>query len=589
MNGQAGRRLLLFFCGLLSLLSVGATLCSATQASLRVYNDRGVIAHEIAAEQPFRVELCVPGDTGKHGWPQIPRLPIDSIMGRQQRHELSWNQGKQSGVLCFLWEVVMRTPGSYELGPIRYTMDDGTTIDIPSVTIKIVEARNAPAQAHKSLSFMRWEVTRLDPFVGESVPLKLVFYTTDEVQLEAISEIKSDKAIIELPSQATWGTATHNGISYTTVSWEGTVQIASPGTFSLPAIGMVYKKTQKSAASPWAIMQHMLGAFSPSQQLRSSPLSLNVRALPASEKQSIGVGIIEQAERILSASEISEGGAVTVTYRLTGSINFAHSRFPSCVCEGEEVTTYGQKAKVSGAYPSYTGEQEYVVHVQRTGSVLFPREELWFFNPYTERYESVTIPEASLNVIPREHHEEHVDNTTKDLKNSQATEQEGVARESRETSQSMNMLQGLLRPQLPFRWFILLLLLPIMLMLLRGVGEGMVRTIYCRVRLALLVWQTKRSFIRAARAHDGYQIHSILCYFVYQLGWVAKGGTLGDTVYHSFEDVTSSQVLAQEWKLFWSLVERAAFAYVTPAEYGELERVGTLWIDRLLGLLNTRC
>lgn len=580
-----GSMMLLALCLVMQLCD-GAISLSCIDAQHRTHQ-------EAVVGERYSIEVKLQGPAGKKGaWPHVSGLSADCVVGRQQRQEVSWIQGKPSESTYFVWDVVFNNPGTITLDAVYYT-DEGKKFETPSFSM-VVHARALDAQSsnHKSSAhsiFFRWEVERLDVFVGEVVPVSLVFYTTDStVQLESISEITVQDAHILLRPEPVWGSAMHNGLVYKTATWKGFVCAQKTGVINLPIVSLSYAVSSNTGGSShWAMMQRMFSSFAPLHVKRSPALSLQVRPLPVTDVPVIGVGVIHEAVRGCNRLEIPCGEAGSLVYRLKGTIHPACLRLPDPIISDTTTKLYSSPAKHTGDFPNYTYEQEFVMHPGKAGVIHLEEQNLWFFNPHNERYEKISLEEHDITVIENISLVPHAAVSPADENNNEAS----VATVVQDLPQAHSLatlsawLVWASCPLLPLSLFLLLLLLPCIVVLSRGWLGPLLYRAHRTVKLRWLLRRSLRNIDAAISARDGYVVLNVMKNFVQQLynvpHHVVEGSYIADDLLR--RGVPLQRVA--EWQALWAELQRCAFGNVGFTQ--EWEKLGARcheWIKILAGL-----
>lgn len=556
----------------------------APNISLDLFDDYNRSCREAHVGTHYRLEARVQGATKGQGWPQVAGLCADWVAGRQQQQEISWSQGKKTESIRFIWDVIFNASGVITLGPASYVDDTGKTIVSPVLSIAVHEkaAHAAASTKTSSSTFIRWEIERLDPFVGETIPVRLVFYTTDSTtQLEAISEINLQGAHLELTREPKWASAVHNGISYKTATWSGILSIENAGIMYMPCITISYRIGSTSrSSSPWAMMHHMLNSFSPLYHKRSAELSLHVRALPNFKHPIIGVGIINTATREVSDGAMRCGEAGTIIYRLQGSIHPTRLQLPILEGPADVAKMYSSTYTHEGEYPYYKYVQEYVIHPQKVGPVKFDEQLLWYFNPVKEAYESCVISPFEIDVLINP----SINASVQSLPSSQEPVVEAPQLDNVDEKNLSPVLpkKQFPKPVLPLKWFLLCLFLPCVLVFSKRVFSARAARMYHAIKIYWIRRVALRKINSAAQQGNGYMLLQTMRYVLHNIFTISNDASEGDCIVACLIDRGMEQESINNWKKLWIDLHKAAFGkMLSPEEYESLRCDCREWISKL--------
>jgi len=550
--------------------------CSeAAQLQLRLLDADGSTPPVVLTDTLYHVEVKLKADKFEQQpeRPSIPGLDPDVVRATADRREMSWINGKQSNALVWLFDVIWRQPGEVHLGPVIMRVD-GNSVASNSLDVSVDRvstyagkaAKHGLSYAGQGQTYAAWEPLKTDCYVGEGIPCRLSFYTTDEsVAIEGISQFQPQQQYdLTLKQQTSPEHETKKGVTYYVARWEGMLYPKAPGELVLPQMAIVYRSTRQAASS----FMGMFSFFMPTQayQVVVPSVTLRSKPLPPTNKKIAGVGQIKTIMWKAAQTKAPQGEAFVVTRLMTGNFDPATVALElPAVTDGLKI--YKSGTTTEGSYPDVSLSDEFVVQGIKPGRGEIAAQTYWFFNPERLAYESVTTAPVALEIAPA-----IVPVAKKDTDTTVTTTvTDGILTTSHGQSVTASnyldreKFSSLIFYRVPFWLFIVLFLLPFLILAIKDLCMRW----YARLYFLGNLWRVKRRFLRevkaAAAAGDGKQLHGAFVRFVMAV-IPCKEDSLQESVRRWLERQGSSAEVVAEWNELYETLQLQAYAPIVDRE-----------------------
>jgi hypothetical protein len=338
----------------------------------------------------------------KAGLPQISDMPEFTLSRPSQESESSFGTGGTFHIRRYKYTLYPEKPGIFDVGAVSVKVGR-EVITAPATKVKVVSGPKAqtPADSDDSSSrsagdislFITTDVDKEEVYVGEQVT-----YTFELYRAVSASSPVYDPPVttgfwaIDLPDipvskkQAGNNIYTNNTIKkalFPTTSGELTI---GPTTFTYAA-------------------QRGFFTTGPTKRLRTQPIAITVKPLPASGKPDNFEGAVGDFEisSTISSTNVLAGDVVTLRISITGSGNLD---LVSSIGEPDlsAFKTYDPKISESISNSGFVvgglKTWEYVIIPKEQGTATVGPFSLSYFNPADKSYHTVSTQPYILNVEP---------------------------------------------------------------------------------------------------------------------------------------------------------------------------------------------
>jgi len=296
------------------------------------------------------------------------------------------------------------TEGSFRLGPVKMKTINGDILSEP-VTVEVVKATNMisedPQKNMDKPIFGIIEQSKRSVYLGEPFVLEAKVYAQiDIIQVENYEPFQvtgaAETHLIQDQRQVTRNQEKVGGKHVLTFKLgKTTVFPEQVGTFSISPFQMIlfYDDPRR--------------LFPERTRLRSNESKIEVLPLPDNAPESFtgGVGKFELSST-LSNQKINQGKVVELTVQIKGVGNLHRIEAPKLVLpsglvlygDPEENDDINFTARGAKGIKSFT----FYIQTNEAGNIEFPAIQMSYFNPVTEKYETVSSQPHQLNVIEDE-------------------------------------------------------------------------------------------------------------------------------------------------------------------------------------------
>ncbi len=256
--------------------------------------------------------------------------------------------------------------------------------------------------------FARLSASNVSPYVGEQIKLKMRIYHQGNVKRIDFNNgaFSFDNFLQEKIDGGTEGEETIDGVKYYYYEMASILYPVKAGRTVIPVqnlkVTVVDVDAMRARAfDPFA--QLVARSFESEQQISSNELLVNVRNLPSPAPKGFSgyVGTLSLSSQ-LDKTSVEEGTAAMLTMVATGTGN-AKALVLDLVPKSNQYTIFEDKkninASVSGGIKSFRLTERKAIIPKRSGKLTIDLAPLIYFNPSSQRYETISGRKLDLDVV----------------------------------------------------------------------------------------------------------------------------------------------------------------------------------------------
>ena len=272
----------------------------------------------------------------------------------------------------------------------------------------VAKASTAPLAKQGSKVFARLSASNVHPYMGEQIKLKMRIYHQGNVKRIDFNNgaFSFDNFLQEKIDGGVEGEETIDGVKYYYYEMASILYPVKAGTTVIPVqtlkVTVVDVDAMRARAfDPFA--QLVARSFESEQEISSNNLVVNVRSLPSPAPKGFSgyVGTLSLSSQ-LDKTSVEEGTAAMLTMVATGTGN-AKSLVLDLVPKSNQYTIFEDKkninASVSGGVKSFRSTARKAIIPKRSGKLTIDLAPLIYFNPASQRYETISGRKLDLDVI----------------------------------------------------------------------------------------------------------------------------------------------------------------------------------------------
>ncbi|NBC27025.1 MAG: hypothetical protein GVY08_09200 [Bacteroidetes bacterium] len=351
--------------------------------------------------------------SGSHSM-QLPELPVIDgariISSNPSRStSISIINGRTTRTTSYIYTLIATETGNYQIPPIPVRIDN-KTLQTNSVEFEVVEQGNlSDSNSSYPDIFIQVELDDETPFTGQQVIASIVLYFKQGIEVTSFQPSfgwRTDgfwKEELENISQPRAESTILDGVRYRKATLLRYALFPSrSGDMTLSAYGLsVGMRTRPDRNDPFGSFFGS-GTNQRRVNLESDPLELTIASLP-DQRESVDINAVGDFEisREISQMEIETGETVELKTTVTGAGNIPLLRHPEYDLPSVlETFTPRETSNVERRGLTIQGQKTFTQQlVTRTpGRLQIPSERVAVFNPETEQYSYVRLPEHTINV-----------------------------------------------------------------------------------------------------------------------------------------------------------------------------------------------
>lgn len=345
---------------------------------------------------------------------QIQQLPANlevpglQFSGPISRSQMSMVQGVMRQQMEFVWQVYAPQPGTYRIPPQQLVVS-GQTFTTPEKTLRVQEG---PGPQESLDPFLRLQVAESDLYVGEVVPVTVTAFFHRRTQLRNYEHPKLPRenfVVKRFPPPGPSPSMDIEGERYQPLVFSSSLSAIREGTLTLgPAelectVDFPIAEGRSQAPQFPSFFQRMM---SRQVSLKSEPVTLRVRPLPEEGRPAGFAGAVGRFTLSASLSQppqVRVGDPLALDLIVAGVGNFDTLPAPA-LSQPEGWRSYparlSQENRSLGLDPGAVTFSQVIIPTRMADAV--PAFELSFFDPATERYQTVRTEPIALQMAPAE-------------------------------------------------------------------------------------------------------------------------------------------------------------------------------------------
>ncbi|MEX0672024.1 MAG: BatD family protein [Candidatus Babeliales bacterium] len=452
--GKKTGRLLLFIVGLVGVLKLGAQ--SSISYAITDFQEKKLAW--VGAGVPFLLIVTVTGDAPIAGDPIIEGLDQFSVRnGGIPSTNYYIVNGVTTCVQPFKYIVRIDKTGNYQIGPVTIKNKQGT-VSAPARMLTVKDESHEVDQKEISDAVLRLEIDPMQGYQGQKFTLKIRLYLTGSAMLSQLLTPEFTGFIVGTFKEVTAGLETINGLEYRFVDYEVTMVPQQIGNLRILPMEAEYQIASKRR-SGFGFMR-LFDQDTEYRRVISNELMISAKPLPEAEKLVDGIGIFSKVVAGVNQTNVQVGQGVVYTLTVEGDADLERTVAPALQLPSELVS-YTSKVFIQEANIDRGAQKhfEYIIQAQQPGTIIIPSQEFVFFDPVQEKYRALQTQPIELSVVPipeQQVNEHPTDQTYQAISYDEPTD---ILLPLNEHGPWMPIRYR----QIPFGWFIVALLLPLLL------------------------------------------------------------------------------------------------------------------------------
>ena len=347
---------------ILTLLLLIALFFPAVTAAADISVEAALNSSHFPINQTSILSVTVNGNSNAR--PEMPKGTGLHISYQGQSSQMQWINGKSSHTITFTFAVRGTQPGKHTIDPVIVFVDGKkyTTKPVKCTVLPAASGQTTPGkrggqavapssstrlQPHEVTEngFMQIVPAKNTAYVGEHIPVTINALLRQGVRWEGLNSqprLTNGNFILEsIDEEPVQGSEVINGVSYTKVSWNGTLSAIKQGSFpitvEIDATLLEQVQGQRRGgsfgSSPFndPFFNNFFGGYSRRNVTLVSPeLTLTVQGLPESGKPEDFAGAIGTFSLGVSAqpTTVQVGDPITLKMKIQGTGNFDRVHAP---------------------------------------------------------------------------------------------------------------------------------------------------------------------------------------------------------------------------------------------------------------------
>jgi len=382
-------------------LALGATADTAAAQRLTATVDRT----SATVETPLRLTLTVIGS--QQAEPQLPELPDFDVTFAGQTTQLQVVNGRATSSVQHDYLLAPKSTGTFTIPPATVEID-GRRFESQPITVKIVDAESTPRSSRSV--FVSASVSTREPYVGQQVVYTWRLYTHVRIGDPRLDLPDFEGFLREDLGDVREYEATLNGQGYRVSEFHKALFPQEAGTLTIPATTLKLQVEVADLRRRRRPLESFFGrAVTEPRVLRTEPIELNVRPLPAAPADFSGLVGDFRLEAKISKRELKVGESATLTYTISGTGNAQMISEPE-LPDLAPFKIYDDKpsARINRSDSGISGSKSYSKALVPLvpGELTLPPVSLSYFDVEAGSYRVARAPELRLQVLPAESDEE---------------------------------------------------------------------------------------------------------------------------------------------------------------------------------------
>lgn len=387
------------------LLFVSGLLYADPQFSVRVLDMQGTAIEQVAAGQPFMIQVAVTQAPRSMSQPTI--ADIAQYNGYCSGVQMTTINGKSNSTYTYVLRI--DAPGVYRIGPIS-AVYDGQQKDLDPVKVTVstetrqnqTAAKMVNAAKAQYSTALQLTVDKERVYVGEPVSVRLRFlYNSPHITLRHINEPAIKNIGIDSVSEAVAGKQLFNGVQHEYVEWTWRLWPTTEGIITIPAYGAQYEIVNPHTTKQSGMNFFMFFQPNPVKATYSNAVTLVVDPVPEYEGNPVdAVGSFDALRAEINPAVLKVGQAAVFTLAVEGDAHFAALACPALRGMPNGVRWYPSKEWIEQKDADTRIKYfEYVLHAHEAGDWEIPAQTYTFFDPHTRSIDQIESSPQCITVV----------------------------------------------------------------------------------------------------------------------------------------------------------------------------------------------
>jgi hypothetical protein len=389
------------------LLSILYSSASTAEVGVTLRLDRG----EATLADTLRMEVGVSDSRSSDAEPVLHGLEAFLVTkgGTSSRVEIL--NGKVNAGLTYTYFIQPQKTGAFEIGPAEINV--GGRKLVSNRAKLVVKATANPSGSDRGPVFIEASIASPDVYVEEQVLYILKLYCRVDVDNLSLNLPQIEHIVFKQLGKPREYQATTAGATYQVLEIRYSLSASKEGQYVIGPSKMNMTVRGRRSQSLFddffkdPFFQSPFSSFSSGRPLTvaTSPLELNVRALPEEDRPADFSGLVGNfwIESKVQPTRLKTGESATLTVEISGRGNI--NRIPDIdLPELPFARTYGDQPLLETEQDDQgiggRKTMKWALVPQKAGRFEIPVQKLSFFNPDTENYDVLQTPVHTLSVLP---------------------------------------------------------------------------------------------------------------------------------------------------------------------------------------------
>jgi len=365
--------------------------------------------------EPVELQISVAG-TSKAQAPQVRVEGLEiKYVGPSSNSSFQFENGRiqEQSSIVHTYTVAPLKEGKYTIPALQIEVA-GKKFATSPLTLTVASGAADSSQSENKFAFTEWVLPKATAYVGEALPVELWLYADPQIirNVQPLPAVTGEGLMVQKVPPPQQRNVTKDGRNYIAVIYKTAMTPVKTGKLTLSpvdinAVANLPSKRQRTPRMQGfpdmdAFFNGALNMQSQQQvTIRTAPLEVEVKPLPVAGKPADFSGAIGQFTLETKAAPllVHAGDPVTVTAVVKGVGSFDRMNAPT-VAEESGWRTYPPSGKFKaddevGISGSKTFE---IAAIPETAKTELPKLTFSFFNPSTEKYETLTGDRIPLRV-----------------------------------------------------------------------------------------------------------------------------------------------------------------------------------------------
>lgn len=342
----------------------------------------------------------------------MPEIENLILHRRGQSTQLQVVNGSYTSSIASNYIIQAQKAGQYTIPSIEVRVE-GQILRTEPITFEVTPTNSSAGQLNNSttpsttsdelneIAFVRLTRVKDNAYIGEVIPveIKAFFQNGLRVEIHKLPTLKGDGFVMSpLDSEPHQGSETHNGKTYSVITWKTAISPIKDGEFNLvadlnAALLFPQRNNRSRFNDPFFDDDFFGGLFGGYQKknvtLATPKQSISILPLPQNGKPENFNGAIGEFQFEVSAdpTSINVGDPITLTMKISGKGNFDRVSAP-LFPTGDSWKTYSPSSQFDNNGNNYQGEKtfEQAIVAKNIKVEAVPALTFSYFDPKKNRY-----------------------------------------------------------------------------------------------------------------------------------------------------------------------------------------------------------